>query len=144
MPQKNIQLEDLEPCNSDNKCGIKCEWMQSKRVLVNPDGQVLPCCFFANVMYMYDRLGAPKSWTPKKEYGISDQIMDVPRVAWETSQENILMEYYENREEYNLFNKPLEEIIESEWFTKTLPESWEDSDRLPRQCRTFCQFKKED
>jgi hypothetical protein len=123
---KMPRLKDLEPCNSDNKCGIKCEWMQSKRVLVNPDGQVLPCCFFANVMYMYDRLGAPKSWTPKKEYGIEDQIMDVPRV------------------EYNLFNKPLEEILESEWFTKTLPESWEDSDTLPRQCRTFCQIKKED
>ena len=127
-----------------NKCNIKCEWMQTKRVLVNPDGQVLPCCFFANVIYMYDRMGAPKEWTPKDEYGISDQLMDVPRVAHETSQETILMDYYKNREEYNIFDNDLEDILNSDWFKKTLPESWEDESKLARQCKTYCQIKDEE
>ena len=117
--------------------------MQTKRVLVNPDGQVLPCCFFANVIYMYDRMGAPHDWTPKKEYGISDQLMDVPRVAYETSQEDILMQYYENRHKYNVHNRPLEEILKDEWFAKTLPESWDDENKLVRQCQTYCQVKNE-
>ena len=130
----------MQPLN-DNKCNIKCEWMQTKRILVNPDGQVLPCCFFANVMYMYDRMGAPDEWTPKKEYGISDQLMDVPRVAYETSQENILMQYYYDRDKYNVHNRPLEEILNDEWFAKTLPESWEDENKLARQCATYCQVK---
>lgn len=133
----------MQPLN-DNKCNIKCEWMQTKRILVNPDGQVLPCCFFANVMYMYDRLGSEKEWEPKKEYGISDQLMDTPRVAYETSKENILMEYHKNKEKYNIFNNSLEEILNGEWFTKTLPESWEDDSKLTRQCRTFCQIKDEE
>jgi hypothetical protein len=127
-----------------NKCNIKCEWMQTKRVLVNPDGQVLPCCFFANVIYMYDRMGAPEEWTPKDEYGISDQLMDVPRVAHETSQETILMDYYKNREEYNIFDNDLEDILNSDWFKKTLPESWEDESKLARQCKTYCQVKDEE
>ena len=127
-----------------NKCNIKCEWMQTKRVLVNPDGQVLPCCFFANVIYMYDRMGAPEEWTPKAEYGISDQLMDVPRVAHETSQEPILMNYYKNREEYNIFENDLEDILNSDWFKKTLPESWEDESKLARQCKIYCQVKDEE
>lgn len=128
---------------NENKCGIKCEWMQTKRLLINPDGQVLPCCFFANVIYMYDRMGAPESWKPKDEYGISDQLLDVPRVAYETSKEHILMNYYKNKEEYNIFENDLEDIINSEWFTKTLPESWEDEKTLPRQCKKYCQMKDE-
>lgn len=127
-----------------NKCNIKCEWMQTRRILVNPDGQVLPCCFFANVIYMYDRMGAPDKWEPKAEYGISDQLMDVPRVAHETSKESILMDYYENRKEFNIFENDLEDILNSEWFQKTLPESWDDENKLSRQCKNFCQIKNEE
>lgn len=132
----------MQPLNN-NKCNIKCEWMQTKRILVNPDGQVLPCCFFANVIYMYDRMGAPDKWKPKDKYGISDQLMDVSRVAYETSQENILMQYYKDKEKYNIFNRSLEEIINDEWFTKTLPESWDNENKLARQCKTYCQIKDE-
>lgn len=132
----------MQPPN-ENKCGIKCEWMQTKRLLINPDGQVLPCCFFANVIYMYDRMGAPESWEPKDEYGISDQLLDVPRVAYETSKEHILMNYHKNKEDYNIFENDMEDIINSEWFTKTLPESWNDEDTLPTQCKKYCQMKDE-
>ena len=52
-----------------------------------------------------------------------------------------IKKYVDNKKEHNIFNKPLEEIVESEWFTKTLPESWSDSDTLVHQCWRLCNKK---
>ena len=30
---------------------IKCEWLSQDKILVNPDGQVFPCCYLANKYY---------------------------------------------------------------------------------------------
>jgi len=54
------------------------------------------------------------------------------------------MDYYKNREEYNIFDNDLEDILNSDWFKKTLPESWEDESKLARQCKTYCQVKDEE
>ena len=122
---------------NDNKLNIKCEWMDTERILINPDGQVLPCCFFANVIYMITKLN-PDEMFPKKERGIEDQIMDRGLVANETTKEPLFQEYLKDKEKYNIFHTPLEEIIESEWFTKSLPESWDDENRAARQCKKYC------
>jgi hypothetical protein len=129
---------------NDNKMNIDCEWMRSERVLINPDGQVLPCCFLANVMYMSEQNGRPDNWTPKEEYGVEDQIGDIDRVAYITTTEKVLNEYYVNKDEYNIFKTPLEEIVASEWFTKTLPESWDDPEKTIRQCKKHCTKKNEE
>ena len=34
---------------SSKKVTIQCEWLKDNRVLVNPDGQVWPCCYLGNV-----------------------------------------------------------------------------------------------
>lgn len=146
---------------------IQCEWMESQRILINPDGQVLPCCFLANVIYMYDKmntiekLGTSRNNSKESKYlldkdepveervkrrdefesNISKQIGDKDIINEQTKQENVLMDYYENRKKYNIFETSLEDIITSEWFTKTLPESWDDEKRTPRQCKQYCTRK---
>lgn len=128
---------------NENKLNIQCEWMKSKRLLINPDGQVFPCCYFANVMYTADKLGRPDSWKPKEEYGIEDQIGDTERVSYITATEGVLNEYHNEKEKYNIHHTPLEEIINSDWFTKTLPESWDNPNIAVRQCKKYCQMKDE-
>lgn len=124
-----------------NKLNIRCEWMETQRLLINPDGQTFPCCFLANVMYTAEKMGRPDKWDPKAEYGIEDQIGDIERVSYITATEKVLNEYYERKDEYNIFKTPLEDIINSEWFTKTLPESWDDPNRAIRQCKKYCTMK---
>lgn len=141
---------------NDNNLGIECQWMKTRRLLINPDGQVLPCCFFANVVYMFDKLGAEGSYLLDKDEDsveerverrkkfqndISKQIGDQERIIQETKDENILMDYYRNKDEYNIHQTPLEDIVTSEWFTKTLPESWDDKKTAPRQCQEHCMKK---
>lgn len=149
---------------NDNKLNVKCEWMETKRLLINPDGQVLPCCYFANVVYMYDKMnkfGPPKDDSKylldadesvearikrRNEFRneISDQIGDKERIVKETKQDNVLMNYHQNKDKYNIHKTPLEEIINSEWFTKTLPESWDNPKVAVRQCKEFCRVKDEE
>ena len=90
-----------------NKCGVVCEWMENNRTIINPDGQVIPCCYFANILYAYDKFDVPSDNT------ITAQIGDKHK-------------------------NPLIDILNEDWFTKTLPESWDDSDRLTKQCRLNC------
>ena len=125
---------------NDNKLNIRCEWMESKRLLINPDGKVLPCCYFANVIYMITKMSAA-DMVPKKERGLEDQIMDKGLVALETTQEELFQKYLEEKEKYNIFYTPIDDIINSEWFTKMLPESWDDPDKATRQCKKHCMKK---
>jgi len=87
---------------------IKCRWIEKNTFVVNPDGQVLPCCYFANVVYN------------------------------KTHKKGILEQYDQQKDQLNAFNQPITEILKSEWFTKTLPESWEDSATTPTVCRKWC------
>lgn len=128
---------------NDNKLNIECQWMKSKRLLINPDGQVLPCCFFANVIYMLTKFNDNDMKAKGKDRGIEDQIMDKGLVAIETNAEPVFQEYLKNKENYNIHHTPLEEIINSNWFTKTLPESWDDPNIAVRQCKKHCQIKDE-
>jgi hypothetical protein len=154
-----------EPLN-DNNLNIECDWMKTKKLLINPDGQVLPCCYFANVIYMYDKMNSGndfKDISKESKYlldknesveervkrrtefesDISKQIGDKSIINKQTKDENVLMNYYRNREKYNIFENDIESIINSEWFVKTLPESWNDEKSAPRQCKKHCQVKDE-
>ena len=117
---------------SDNKLGIKCQWMKNKRVLVNPDGQVYPCCYFAGLFAM-DILGHdPDKWEIER-YGLWRKGDKVKK-----SKSNALTDYSKVKELHNIKNNSMEDILNSEWFIKTLPESWNDSDRCHRLCKKHC------
>ena len=92
---------------------IKCKWQENNRVLVNPDGQVLPCCYLGNQHYTYNMKDNDK---------------------WQ----DVMKDYDDNKELYNIHSNTMENIISSEWFTKTLPESWEDESKLLWQCKRWC------
>jgi len=115
-----------------NKCGVVCEWMENNRTIINPDGQVIPCCYLANILYAYDKFDVPSDNT------ITAQIGDKHQIVKDFKQESILMEYWNNKDKYNIHKNPLIDILNEDWFTKTLPESWDDSDRLTKQCRLNC------
>ena len=49
-----------------------------------------------------------------------------------------MQEYNDNKEKYNIHNNDMRDIINGEWFTKTLPESWEDETRTINLCKQWC------
>ena len=107
------------------KTEIRCKWAEWGKVLVNPDGQVWPCCYFANRTYNAQRHGGffeeGSNWF-KDEEGAK-----------------ILGKYKESMDELNVKNKSMEEILNHKWYTKDLPESWEKEETRFQQCRKFCE-----
>ena len=55
-----------------------------------------------------------------------------------------MKEYMENKNEYNIFNKPLDQILKSKWFDETLPKSWENYDDAYYKCKRKCTIEKDD
>ena len=102
----------------ENSYEIRCRWaMPRNEVVVNPDGQVMPCCFHANSHY-YNRF--------------------VPDKGKELAQHPLYMEEYnQNLEKYNVLHTPLDEIINSEWYRKMLPNSMKGNNPAP-QCEKHC------
>ena len=95
---------------------IVCEWGGNNKVVINPDGQVLPCCFFCNPHFFNKNSPEVKSW-----------FIEHP----------IMQKYQERQKEYNVFSTNLIDIINSEWYQKTLPDSWK-TDKPVYQCQKYC------
>lgn len=122
------------------KLNIKCEWIEKNTILVNPDGQVWPCCYIGNPNFLYETIENPDD---KLVDGVimENQLENVNKQAKYHLNNPTIKKYVDNKKEHNIFNKPLHEIVKSEWFTKTLPESWSDSDTLIHQCWRLCNKK---
>lgn len=105
---------------------IKCRWMEDNKYLVNPDGQVFPCCYLSNVYYFSKRIEA------------LDKLDKLPDGHKAEMAQHLLVNYSENEKDNNIFHKNIEEIISGEWFSKVLPESWNDEKTLHVQCRRIC------
>jgi len=104
---------------------IVCRWQKDNKFLVNPDGQVWPCCYLSNPGY--------------KQYltGMRDRPEIVERKV-DDIVHPVLDEYFEHKDELNIHNHPIEEILAHPWFTETLPRSWEGN--WPhRQCVVMCE-----
>ena len=98
------------------KMDISCEWGALNKVVINPDGQVWPCCFFCNPTY--------KSQFVK---GYDAKFKDNP----------VMKEYQKNKSTLNVFNNSLDKIINDKWYKKTLPDSWETNEPV-NQCIRYC------
>ena len=121
-----------------NRQNIRCEWMAKNNALVNIDGQVYPCCYLANSFTLRSIFGLDI----KKNY---PEEMDYGGRKWKKSEEkdldkkiHLAEEYFKNKEHLNLKDNSLEDILNHEWFTKTLPESWNDEELTHRLCKKFC------
>ena len=94
---------------------ITCEWGVKNRVLVNPDGQVWPCCFFCNV-------GFKEKYTPDSHF----------------HKHPLIKEYEKYEKELNVFGtNNLNDIINHHWFKTLLPQSWNTDNPVP-QCAKHC------
>ena len=105
----------------DKKPNIICRWLNDEKILVNPDGQVLPCCYLGNPAYLYE----------------ATKHTDNPggRAFAENA---VLKKYADNKKQYNLNHKTLKQILTSDWFNKDLPESWKSYETVPHMCQLFC------
>lgn len=103
---------------------IECIWAKENKFLVNPDGQVWPCCYLGNMGYAEKVNGRYKD-------------PEVLEKGWDDIVHPIMKEYFANMDDLNINNKPIEEILNHEWYTKTLPESWKGNNPH-RQCRIVC------
>ena len=98
---------------------ITCVWAQRNRIVINPDGQVLPCCYLCNSHYN------------NKEGGPNYDVKFA---------ENELMKKYKDKE-FNVFNNNLLDIIAQPWFKKELKDSFTSGKPL-KQCVTYCSKNK--
>lgn len=105
-------------------CDIECIWAKENKFLVNPDGQVWPCCYLGN-----------SGFTEKVNGRYKDP--EVLEKGWDDIAHPIIQEYFKHADELNINNKPIEEILTHEWYTKTLPESWK-GEKPHRQCKIWC------
>ena len=112
------------------KTFIRCAWLAENRLLINPDGQVWPCCYLANKAYNAEQL--EKIGKSKVTWWFGDE------------QDKTMFKYFENKDDLNLKNKPLDEILNHEWYQDTLPESWKHEETRLKECRDFCEYNLED
>ena len=91
------RMTDKKPC-------VSCKWLEMEKILVNPDGQVIPCCYLANTLYL-------------------NSVDSNQGRNWNLNP--TLIKYKQNKKKYNLNNQTVGERWTSDWFNKDLPESWE-------------------
>ena len=104
---------------------ITCRWLEKSRMVVNPDGQVHPCCYFANFHYM-NKHQNPEGY----------------KHFFETHPDQSLMaEYDRNKDDLNINNKSMKEILTHEWYDQSLPNSWKEQNTRHEICIRFCQHE---
>tara|TARA_B100000287_G_C20050865_1_gene550353 strand:+ start:47 stop:370 length:324 start_codon:yes stop_codon:yes gene_type:complete len=103
---------------------IKCKWRENKQVLINPDGQVYPCCFLSNIDYFV------------KETNNNEKGYHYPMGP----QTVVMTEYNKHKFKLNVKNNKMEDILKNDWW-KFLENSWNDSDKVDRRCVRYCSIK---
>lgn len=104
---------------------IKCRWLEKGRIVVNPDGQVHPCCYFGNYHYIQ-----------------SHENKDKYKSYWEnTPSQSLFNEYEKEKENLNINNKSMVDILMHKWYDETLPDSWKKQETRNEICIRFCQHE---
>lgn len=89
---------------------ITCSWNKVNRISISYDGQVHPCCFFSNP---YDK---------KSQWFLNHPL---------------IKSYMNYKDELNIFNYSLSEIISHKWFNDELPNNWINKTPV-NQCIKHC------
>lgn len=129
-----------------------CKWIEDdEQMLVQPDGQVLPCCYLSNYFSKDRTLAVPKketsngkinsTWVNKNYREIEDQLYNIKLVNWQFNNEYIIQEYDKRKKKLNIFTNDLEDILDNEWFVEILPKSWEDPNKIAAPCKEICTKK---
>lgn len=105
-----------------NKCNVVCKWREKDQFLVNPDGQVWPCCYLANAEYFKELTG-------------NDPSIDYPRG---NDRSYIIEQYMQHKDGLNAFKHSIDKVFLHRWW-KELEKSWDDPDKVDRRCVRYCQ-----
>lgn len=114
------------------KTCIKCSWQNEGKILINPDGQVFPCCYLANKMYKAKQHGALFDNTEQSSEQWGNWF-------WKEKSDQIMRDYQKHADELNVHNKSMEEIVNHKWYTEMLPASWEDEETRNDICISYCE-----
>ena len=120
-----------------------CKWIEDdEKMLVQPDGQILPCCYLSNY-YNADNIPLKSKEEVYDNVNnnfrkIEDQLYYIDLVNYEVHNEYLYKEYQKRKDKLNIFNNDLEDILNNEWFTKILPESWKSKDTIAGPCKRIC------
>ena len=107
-------------------------------MLVQPDGQVLPCCYLSNYFTANNLPLKPKEKVYEDFREIEDQLYHIDLVNYQVHDEYLYKEYEKRKDKLNIFTNDLEDILNNEWFTKILPGSWQEPDKISRPCKKIC------
>lgn len=120
-----------------NNPKIKCEWMAKQNALINIDAQVYPCCYLANAFYLMTLFNGLENLPNEMTYG-GRKVKKDKNLKDHYKKSFIFHEYMKYKDELNLMNNSLEEILNHKWFTEILPNSWNDENLTHRACNRFC------
>ena len=126
-----------------------CKWIEDdEQILVGPDGQILPCCYLSGFFRssVMPLTPPPSDWIVGKSRKetwenfdeVKDQLYHIDLVNNLTHNEYLYKEYEKRKDKLNIFTNDLEDILDNEWFTKILPESWEDPNKIAAACKKIC------
>lgn len=105
---KKLKGGSIDGLGMELSKNVSCRWaLPRNEVVINPDGQVLPCCFHANRFFYL------RTQTNKEKY------------EWEMKERfnSYYDNYIDNLQSYNVFHTSLSKIMKSDFFTETLPKS---------------------
>jgi hypothetical protein len=112
---------------------IRCSWQDEGKLVINPDGQVFPCCYLANKTYKADKHGALfDNVESQSEKGFGNWY-------WKEKSDKIMRDYVKHKDELNVKKVPMEDILNHPWYTEMLPESWENEETRNDICVTYCE-----
>jgi len=116
-----------------------CKWIEDdEQMLVGPDGQILPCCYLSGFFRSSIVPLKPRKESWENFDKVKDQLYYVELVNYEVHTEYLYKEYEKRKDKLNIFTNDLEDILSNEWFTKILPESWEDPKKIAGPCKKIC------
>lgn len=99
---------------------IKCRWaLPRNEIVVNPDGMVFPCCYHANLFFYHSQNNHLHS---------------------RLKESKVYEEYLKTPNKYNIFYTPLSKILNSNWYSQILPNSFKSKTPLDicvRQCSSL-------
>lgn len=117
------------------KTCIRCSWQETGKLVINPDGQVFPCCYLAN-----------KTYKAAQHDSLFDNTEDQGPLGnwyWKEKSDKVMREYVKHADELNVHKTSMEEIVNHDWYTKMLPESWENEETRNEICVTYCETPEE-
>lgn len=107
---------------------IECVYAKNNSVKVSSTGSIGPCCYLSTPLQRLSFLQPEKNIPPPVT--LNGKTGDKPSPA--------MQEYIDNWKEFSLNHNTFENIIYSDWYNKTLPNSLNDRAQATFACKKVC------